>query len=145
MPIRMNKIPDTFRKRLGETKFPSNAPPMTPRVPAKDRAITTAKSTVRVFFELALTENAANWVLSPISARKIVNESFQSLSIIRRMISILKILPCPTEGTQSWKIMNLYPEIPKAPVCPRHPDCTITNRINESSSIRISSYKQSLI
>lgn len=56
----------------GLNKVPKNRPKITPRAPASPKAKTTANNTVIVDLVCEDAAKAANWVLSPISAKKIV-------------------------------------------------------------------------
>lgn len=56
----------------GLNKVPRNLPKITPKIPARPKASTTAIMTVIVDLVCEEAAKAANCVLSPISARKIV-------------------------------------------------------------------------
>ncbi len=63
----------------GETKPEIALPKATPSPLAKPKAKITAIKTVHVDFELEDAAIAANWVLSPISAKKIVTKVLKNI------------------------------------------------------------------
>lgn len=68
----INKLPLSHFTYCGFKNSPKYLPAITPITPAKAKASTTPSKTENVDFDPADAAKAANWVLSPISAIKII-------------------------------------------------------------------------